>query len=105
MRDGSRLTPRSVRRLRLFVVGLLLLGLLAGATGIGHDHVDSGSSHDTCAVCVHARTVTVAAETAVPLDPIVLATPVPVRALRVTATGRVVRLRGRAPPRSTSSSC
>ncbi len=93
-----------MRRLRLLAVGLLLLGLLVGATGVGHDHGGS-APHDACAVCVHARIVAVAAETATPLDPVVLATPAPVRALRVVATGRVVRLRGRAPPHSTSSSC
>lgn len=93
-----------MRRLRLLAVWLLLLGLLVGATGVGHDHAGGGDAHDTCAVCVHARSVALAPEAVTPLEPVVLATAAHAPALLLVATGRTVRLRGRAPPRSTSSS-
>jgi len=94
-----------VRRLRLLAVGLLLLGLLVSVTGIGHAHVGSSASNDSCAVCVHARSVAVAPQRAVVVAPIVLATPAPIRVLQRVAAGCSTLTRGRAPPRSLSSSC
>ena len=82
----------------------MLLGLLVTTTGIGHAHLDAGAS-DTCAVCVHARSVAVAPTVDVTIDPIELTLSTAAVAPRPTTVGPVRCTRGRAPPLSTSSSC
>jgi len=83
----------------------MLLGVLVTTTGIGHAHLDASASSDTCAVCVHARSVAVAPEVAVTIDPVELALPAASLPRRAATTGRVRCTNGRAPPVSTSSSC